>query len=438
MPSVSRAELWTVYLITVMDVLNYSMVFPLVPSIAKQFGASATAASGIATVYAVCQMLSTPTMGQLSDRFGRRPILLVSLVGTTLSSFGTGMAGSFYALLAARCVNGISGSTIGVVSAYLADVTTKEEKAVYMSHVSIASSVGVILGPAAGGLLVRSGFASACYLSGGLSAVNLAVALGSLKESRWQQTTESDKLLSVDPELAPAKCEEQEGGEPVLIPSAANLLFVSGFFLMLGFAAMESILAYYLMDTFFDGHAKASGEFYGRVFACVGAVAFMGAFVYKGVRESCGERLLLLFGAAVRSLGFVAQAMATTELCFVAALLAGVCGNQFILPTTSALLTKMCHKSAYGRCLGIHQGFQALARVVAPPIFGVAYDHLAHTFSFFACAASTLVAVACIFLAFAAWDVPNTSPDVADHAEPCKEDGPPRRQPEKPLVAAVA
>eukprot|EP00445_Apocalathium_hangoei_P095036 CAMPEP_0204250610 /NCGR_PEP_ID=MMETSP0361-20130328/100252_1 /ASSEMBLY_ACC=CAM_ASM_000343 /TAXON_ID=268821 /ORGANISM="Scrippsiella Hangoei, Strain SHTV-5" /LENGTH=519 /DNA_ID=CAMNT_0051223879 /DNA_START=1 /DNA_END=1559 /DNA_ORIENTATION=+ len=403
MPSVSQGTLCTVYFVMLMDTLNFSIVFPLMPSIAKQFGAGASSVGMMATTYSLCQMCAMPILGRLSDRYGRRPVLLISLLGTTLSSFGVGLARDFPTLIVARCLNGLSGATMGVVVAYVADVTTNDEKPVYMSYTSAANSIGMICGPALGGLLSHYGFAVPCYVSGALSLLNLLFAIPFLKESRWVQAHDVGAALN-DPAQqqggGSSAGEESLQGTSARIPLAAGYLFASGFLLLFGFAALESIVGFYLMDTFFNGDAQASGQFYGICFTCNGIVAFvMSFFFYRRIRRCLGEVQLIICGTLIRTSGFLFQSFAPTPVLFSGAMMCVVCGNQLILPHTSSTLTTMCHRSIYGRALGYSQSVQALARTLAPSVFGAAYDNLTHEFSFYACAATTLVAGGLILLA---------------------------------------
>lgn len=404
MPSVSRGALWTVYLVMLMDTLNFGIVFPLLPAIAKSFGASATLVGSMATTYSFFQMIATPFLGQISDKYGRRPVLLLSLLGTTLSSVGTGLALNFPMLIAARCINGISGGTVGVVNAYVADVTSKEEKSTYMSYISAANSIGIILGPAFGGILAQWGFPVACYVSAGLSALNLLVAIPLLVESRWSQARDVTVPLAGGGDAAGAGA-HANGAAAVprrhTVPCPAYYLYFASFLLIFGFAAMESIQAYYLMDTFFNGDDKAAAQFYGYQFMFVGVAVFiMAAFVYRPLKKLCGEMPLVVVGMCIRTGGFLFQAVAPTKWWFVAATMAIVCGNQLTFPTTASLLTTMCHHSIYGKALGYLQAGQALSRVIGPQVFGAAYDHISHEFSFYACAAMTVLAGVSIVMAW--------------------------------------
>lgn len=183
----------------------------------------------------------------------------------------------------------------------------------------------------------------------------------------------------------------------------AYLLFASGFLLILGFASVESITGYYLMDTFYSNlpeeeAAAQSGQFYGLCFTLVGICAFCtGTFIYRPLYRRVGWRPLVVFGIIMRTLGFICQPLAPRKELFAAAWMFIVAGTNCIIPTTSSLLTALCGPAMYGRALGYLQGFQALARTVGPTVFGTVYDRLDHAFSFHICAGTTLIAGILIF-----------------------------------------
>mmetsp|Transcript_121614 Transcript_121614/g.305846 ORF Transcript_121614/g.305846 Transcript_121614/m.305846 type:complete len:465 (-) Transcript_121614:267-1661(-) len=413
MPTVTRKALGTVYLVMLMDVLNFGIVFPLVPMIAKEFGASATMVGVMVTSYSLCQFIMTTPLGRISDKCGRRPVLLVSLLGSTLSSVGTGLASTFWMVLLARCINGLSGATVGVVNAYVADVTNAEERPVYMSYVSAANAIGMVLGPAVGGLLSRRGFPFACYVSAGISAVNLLIAVVFLSESRRQArdvavpltgaaaSSSSNEVPATESSVATGAAESASGeagpSQPEhsrpSIPPAAALLNIAGFLLILGFAAMESIISYYLTDTFFHGNAHEAGEFYGELFMVVGMVMFIVSFfIYKRLLRCCGLRVVVIVGTLVRVGGFVWMPFASSTMTFAAALFVVVSGTQLITPSVSSLLTSMVPETIYGRALSRQQATQTMARVLGPIILGKTYDKVDHKISLYVLTVATLIA----------------------------------------------
>jgi DHA1 family tetracycline resistance protein-like MFS transporter len=404
MPNVSRKTLCTVYVVMLMDTFNLGMIFPLLPSIAKDFGASGTVVGGMASAYSFCQMLTTPVLGWASDRFGRRPIILLALLGTTFTSWATGAAGTLRVLFASRCLSGISGSSQGVVSAYVADVTVEgEERNVYMSYLSAANSIGIVAGPAVGGLMAHVGFSSACYVSAALSGLNLLAAAAFVHESRWRQAEGSAPLNEAFPEARGAQDGGAEGNgeasadEPLPVPNGipckAGFLFAAGFLMRFGFASVESIAGYYLMDTYFDGDDKASARFFGMCMVLVGFLMFLCAgILYKPLLSRFGERTLVVHGAALRAGAFALQSLAPSQWWFAVAFMLVGAGTMFTFPTIQSSLTKMCDKSIYGRALGVLQSFQALGRTSAPILFGWLYDRVDHRICFFICSGLTVAA----------------------------------------------
>jgi len=404
MPAVSSGAIWTVYLICLMDTLNFGIVFPLLPSIANSFNASAAEVGSLATGYSIAQVLCTPLLGRASDRFGRRPVLLLSVLGTTLSSVVTGCSWNFPILLVARVINGASGATAGIANAYIADVTTSEEKPVYISYLSAANSIGIIIGPAVGGVLTHWGFSVACYVSAGLSFLNLVLGVFTLTESNVQAREATVALndgaaaeaATGDAQPSPASPQPRETHT---VPKSAYLLYASGFLFTMGFAAFEAVTGYYLKDTFFDNDATKSGQFYGGLFVVAGVTMLVNAVIfYKPLMRCMGESLVCCLGALLRTLGFVGQALAPTVLLFTVATVTQVFGSNLIMPTTSSKLTQICDKSIYGRALGYSQAWGAVARVIAPVIFGQLYDTVSHTFAFYINAGTGVLGVLLILL----------------------------------------
>ncbi|CAL1140395.1 unnamed protein product [Cladocopium goreaui] len=183
-----------------MDMLNFGIVFPLLPSIAEEFNANAMQVGSLATFFSVAQVLFTPILGWASDKYGRRPVLLIAIAGTTASTVLTGCAWNFAIMCAARAINGASGGTVGIANAYIADVTNAVEKPTYISYLQACNSVGIIIGPALGGSLAHFGFAVPCYVSAALSGLNLIVAMLFLSEPRSHREVGAPRELLLVPD----------------------------------------------------------------------------------------------------------------------------------------------------------------------------------------------------------------------------------------------
>lgn len=417
MPKVSRGAIWTMYLIVLMDMLNFGIVFPLLPSIAEEFNASAMQVGSLATFFSVAQVIFTPVLGWASDKFGRRPVLLIAVAGTTASTVLTGAAWNFTIMCVARAINGASGGTVGIANAYIADVTNSIEKPTYISYLQACNSVGIIIGPALGGALSRWGFALPCYVSAALSGLNFLVALFFLVEPRSSQREAAVNLTHPTPDEG---AQEGTTGTGIhenvhsavgsnarlrtrassvdtgldYIPCSAGLLFAAGFLFMLGFASFESVTGYYLMDRLFNHNKETSGQFYGLLFTIAGIAMLLTAlFIYKPLLGCIGEFPTVALGGVFRCAGFLGMSFATSPVLFACAAIVQVVGGNLISPTTSSLLTTICSKKIYGKALGYQQSFQSVARIFAPTIFGYLYDHYDQRLTFWINAATTVIAV---------------------------------------------
>ena len=188
-----RSPLAIVYLTVFIDLLGFSIILPLLPFYAERFGATGAWVGTLLTAYAAVQCVSAPLLGRLSDRVGRRPVLLLSLAGSAASLALTGVANSLVLLLAGRALAGLFGGSISTAQAYVADMTEPRERAKYMGLLGAAIGLGFVFGPAIGAGLAPLGFGAAAFAAAGLAAANLAFACLRLPESHgdrgWNRHT---------------------------------------------------------------------------------------------------------------------------------------------------------------------------------------------------------------------------------------------------------
>src|SRR5881394_2521264 len=183
-----KASLGTLFLTVFLDLLGFGLVVPFLPGVARTYGATPLEATLLGAAFSGMQFLFIPLWGRLSDRVGRRPVLLWSIAASALGMVGLGLAGTLPLLFLARLWSGMATANIAVAQAYIADVTTPERRARGMGLIGMAFGLGFIFGPAIGGLLGRFAVfgragALAAFVAAGLSAVNLAMAYFSLPES---------------------------------------------------------------------------------------------------------------------------------------------------------------------------------------------------------------------------------------------------------------
>ena len=168
-------KLGAIFAVVFIDFLGFSFILPLYPDIAERFGISATSIALLASSYALMQFLFSPIFGRLSDRFGRRPILLLSSLGSAISLALFGWASSVWLLFVSRILNGIAGSSVAVAQAYIADVTGQEERTGGMGLLGAALGLGLVLGPALSAFFGRFGLGAPAYGAAALSLVNFII-----------------------------------------------------------------------------------------------------------------------------------------------------------------------------------------------------------------------------------------------------------------------
>ena len=169
--------LTAIFLIVFIDLLGFGLILPLLPFYAETFGASDTVIGLLVASYAAAQLIGAPLLGRLSDRYGRRPVLLLSLIGTMVGFLFLGFAKTLVVLFASRILDGLTGGNISVAQAYIADVTDEKSRAKGMGLIGAAFGLGFIFGPVTGGLLSQYGYAVPAFVAAGLVAINLVMVL---------------------------------------------------------------------------------------------------------------------------------------------------------------------------------------------------------------------------------------------------------------------
>lgn len=371
-----KASLGTIFLTVFLDLLGFGLVVPFLPGVARAYGASDSVATLLGAGYSLMQFLLIPFWGRLSDRFGRRPILLSSIAAIVVGMAMLGFAHSLAMLFAARLLQGAASANIAVAQAYIADVTPPEQRARGMGIIGVAFGLGFIFGPFVGGELGRFTIlggpgALAAFVAAGLSALNFVLAWRFLPESlppeRRGQSVRTASPLSVE-RLRALKDS----------PGAALAIGVQ-FFVVLAFAGMEQTFRLFTEDAF---HMSVEGT--GRVLGFVGLVA---AIVQGGsirpLTKRFGEARLVRAGVVVQVVAFALLgasprfgASALLALFVAAGLIA--LGNGLSTPSVSSYVSRRSDAASQGAALGALQSAGALARVVGPATAGVVYQVVGH------------------------------------------------------------
>jgi DHA1 family tetracycline resistance protein-like MFS transporter len=371
-----KASLGTIFLTVFLDLLGFGMVIPFLPGVARHLGASDFVASLTGSVYSLMQFLLVPLWGRLSDRVGRRPVLLVSIAATAAGMVLLGAANSLALLFAARVFTGMATANIAVAQAYIADVTPPEGRARGMGLIGLAFGLGFIFGPFFGGMLARLPLAGRpgalpAFVAAGLSLVNLAMATITLPESLSVELRGKVKSHRASPfDLTGLK-------QAFAHPSVGRAIGIN-FLVVFWFAGMEQTFRLFTDDAFHMSDAATGGMF--------GLVGIVAAIVQGGLigrlTRKFGEVRLLTSGLLIQALGFALLGLSPRVAFSPHGALALSCiliaaGSGLTTPSVSSYVSRSADPEVQGLMLGTLQSLSALARVLGPAVGGLLYQALA-------------------------------------------------------------
>jgi DHA1 family tetracycline resistance protein-like MFS transporter len=374
----------TLFLIVFIDLVGFGLVIPLLPFYAVRFAASPQEVTALVAIFSLAQLVTAPLWGRLSDRVGRRPILLASLTASALAYLWLGAASALWMLFAARAFAGACAGNIAAAQAYIADITGPEERARGMGLIGAAFGLGFIIGPALGGLIagtdpVTADTETPAWVAAGLSVLALCGVLLLLPESlsadRRNKTAARSRLGAVMGVLR----------RPIL--SRLILVF---FLVILAFAGMESTFALWAIEQFGWGPRQV-----GYVFAYVGVLSavLQGGLIGRLARRF-GEERLLLGGLTLIGLGLLVMTLAHNLAVLVAAVSALALGMGLTQPSLNSLISRRAASDEQGEVLGVSQSVGSLSRVLGPFAAGFCFAEFGRDAAFLW--GAVLVAVALV------------------------------------------
>ncbi len=354
-----RKALLVVYLAVFVDMLGFGIILPLLPFHTERLGGTGLWVGAVLTAYAAAQFVAAPVLGALSDRFGRRPMLLASLAGSAVSLALTGVAGSLVTLLAARVVAGMFGGAIAVGQAYVVDLTDPPERTKALGMVGASIGMGFVLGPAIGAGLSGLGFAGVSFVAGGIAFANLVAGSLLLPRTRGADEKAANPVRSRNPLATLGRAARQPALRPLL-----GATFLATF----AFVGMEA--TYALLGARLYGLGPAG---LGLVFTGVGVVmAVVQGGVVGRVAARYGNRNVAVAGTLLLALGLGALPMGSALLNYLA--LGVLAAGQGLLSTTTAALISDAGGNAVGGAFGVGQSASAAARATGPIAAGAAFD----------------------------------------------------------------
>ena len=347
-----KSALPILFLVMFLVMVGFGIIIPVLPFYAENLGASALELGLLMAVYSLMQLLFAPMWGRISDRIGRKPVILTGIFGLAVSFFLMALATKLWMLFAARIIGGLlSSANMPTVTAYVADITSDEDRGKGMGIIGAAVGLGFILGPAIGGIFSETSLSLPFFIAGISSFVTFLLVLFVLKES-----------LSPD-ELG--KKEKEKVSLRKHLSGPIGILYFLQLFVSLSLAGLEATFAYFVAARAGFGAVEL-----GYLFMIMG---FAGALVQGGLvgtlTKRLGELFVIQIGIIISAIGFGLILLIDSFLTSAIFLTIFGIGNGFIRPSVSALLTKTSNVG-HGSTTGLLSSFDSLGRIIGPPLGG--------------------------------------------------------------------
>lgn len=364
-PRTTKRALTLIFFIMLMDVIGMSLLFPVAPYVVQRYSSDALMVTMLTVIYAGAQFLAAPALGKISDRVGRRPVLLACVLGSAIGYFVFGFAGALWVLFLSRLIDGITGGNISTASAYIIDVSKPEERTKNFTLLGMAYGVGFILGPALGGALGQLNLNAPLFAAGVVSLASTALIYFILPESLPKERRVKTRLVLKD--FNPFASIAQMAFKPGL----ALILLVVALF-NFSFDGVNSVTGVFIKDKF-----AAAPLTLGLLFVVVGiATAFVQAVMVERLVPRYGKKRMAFVGLLASVVGWPALALAPVlwMLFPIAFLQSGITG--FIWATTGVMAADRVSESEQGQLAGVNVALGGLMSMLGPLWAGAVYDHV--------------------------------------------------------------
>ncbi|GAA0859509.1 MULTISPECIES: MFS transporter [Clostridium] len=354
--------------------IGFSIITPVVPFLVQSYtsnpGEQAIVVTLLTSVYAVCVFFAAPGLGALSDKYGRRPLLLVCLLGSAIGYLIFGIGGALWVLFVGRIIEGITGGSISTIFAYFADIIPREQRTKYFGWVSAVVGVGTIIGPTLGGLLAKFGYSVPMYFGAIVTLVNVVYGLLYMPES----LNKNNRLK----EITFVRLNPFTQLADILSMKNLKRLLVSAFLLWIPNGSLQAIFSQFTMDTF-----NWKPALIGLMFSIMGFQDIISqGFIMPKLLIKLSDKQIAILGMISEILGYSLIALSSL-FSFYPSLIVGMFifgfGDSIFGPSFNGMLSKSVDSSEQGRIQGGSQSIQALARIIGPIIGGQIYIILGHS-----------------------------------------------------------
>ncbi|WP_391572609.1 MFS transporter [Cohnella sp.] len=353
--------------------IGFSIILPVVPFLVQPYvgssGEQATVVTLLTSVYAVCVFFAAPALGALSDKYGRRPLLLVCLLGSAVGYFIFGIGGALWVLFVGRILEGVTGGSIGAIFAYFADIIPPEQRTKYFGWVSAVAGAGSVIGPTLGGFLAKFGYSAPIYFGAIVTLLNVVYGFLFMPESLARQNRLKElTLIRLNPFT-------QLAG--ILSMKSLKRLLVAAFLLWVPNGSLQAVFSQFTIDTFSWKPAVI-----GLMFSIMGVQDIVSqGFIMPKLLQKLSDKQIAIIGMGSEIIGYGLIA-ASALFSFYPLLIAGMFifgfGDSIFGPSFNGMLSKSVASGEQGRIQGGSQSIQALARMIGPILGGQIYVSLGH------------------------------------------------------------
>lgn len=356
----NNKSLMTIFLIVFIDLLGFGIILPLLPYIAEKYSAGPLQIGLLTATYSFFQLIASPILGRLSDRYGRKKLLIISQLGSALGYLILGLAGNLPLLFLSRIIDGITGGNISIAQAYIADVTDKKNRARGMGILGAAFGLGFIFGPAIGGFLSKFSYAAPAYFATAISLLTVLTTIFFLKE-----TIDEKKAV-----ISPKTRLNLEEFKRVLAMKPIGLLIFVFFVLNTAFSIMQGNFALWTQKTFNYGPTEN-----GWLFTYIGILAVLVQLrVLPFLTKKFEEKTILYISLFFMFIGLSFIPFSPHPNFLYVALFFLPLGNGLANPTIQALASENVPPEEYGGTLGFLQSSGSLGRIIGPIIGGIIFQ----------------------------------------------------------------
>ena len=365
-----------IFLTIFVNLVGFGIIIPLLPFYAETFGASPLVVGLLFAVFSLCQLAAAPALGELSDRWGRRPILIFSLAGTVVSFVMLALAHSLTMLFLARVVDGLSGGNISTARAYVADVTEPKDRARAYGLIGAAFGMGFIFGPALSGILAHISYTAPIWAAAAITLVATMMAWLWLPETVHRTHAGTGNPLRHLPAL--------------LRRPGLNRMLAIDFVYWFAFAIFQTTFALFAEDRFhFD--VPETGYFFAA-FGVLGAIVQGG--MIRPIVHRLGDKTTFIVGLLCAAFGLIASAYAHSVTMFALTLVPVAFGMGFGHPTVSSLVSRAARGDEQGRVQGAASAVESLGRTIGPVWGNASLQHYGDAVPYVSAAAFLLLTMA--------------------------------------------